>query len=84
MTGNKTIFILEQGVAKPTPVLVNYITNCSFEFYMNNTLTLLNGTGIARETLINEVAVVIPQDCFVHISMYPNVEFLLNETQGGK
>jgi hypothetical protein len=82
-TGNKTIFILEQGVAKPTPVLVNYVTNCSFEFYTNNTLTLLNGTGTIHETLINEVAVVIPQDCFVHITMYPNVEFLLNETQGG-
>ena len=83
MGGNKTILILEQGVTKPTPVLVYYDTNCSFEFYTNNTLTPLNGTGTIHETLINETAVVIPQDCFVHITMQPNVEFLLNETQGG-
>jgi len=82
-TGNKTILILEQDVAKPAPVLVDYATNCSFEFYTNNTLILLNGTGTIHETLINETAVVIPQDCFVHITVYPNVEFLLNETQGG-
>ncbi len=70
-TGNNTILILGQDVAKPTPVLVDYATNCSYEFYTNNILTLLNGTGIARETLINEVALVIPQDCFVHVSYLP-------------
>jgi len=80
--GNKTILILEQGVTKPTPVLVYYDTNCSFEFYTNNTLTPLNGTGTIHETLINEVAIVIPQDCFVHITMQPTVNLLLNETQG--
>jgi len=81
-TGDKTALILEQDVAKPTPVLVDYATNCSFEFYTNSTSTQLNGTGTIHETLINETAVVIPQNCFVHITMYPNVEFLLNETQG--
>jgi hypothetical protein len=81
--GNNTLLILEQGVAEPTSVFVHFTTNCTFALYTNNTLMQLNGTGIARETLVNEVAVVIPQNCFVHITMYPNVEFLLNEEQGG-
>ena len=80
--GNHTLLILAQGVAKPTPVLIDYTTNCTFFLYTSNELIRLNGTGVARETLAGETEVLIPQDCFVYITMYPNVEFLSNEVQG--
>jgi hypothetical protein len=79
--GNNTLLILAQSVAEPTPVLVNYTTNCTLLLYTNNTLIQLNGTGTIHETLTNETAFAIPQDCFVHITMTPITSFITNKTQ---
>jgi len=81
-TGDNTLLILSQGVDGSVTVLVDYVSNCTFYLYILDNSIPLDGSGTIKVLLTGDVSIVIPQDCFVHITMTPSASFITNKTRG--